>query len=175
MWGDIPGYEGFYQVTESGEVRSISHIRKNGKSSSYLQRGKILKQRLNKKGYYVVRLSKHGVVKDKLVHCLVAATFLPNPDNLPIINHKDECKTNNNLDNLEWCTRRYNQIYSLGKQVINLSTGKIYGSLSEVEKDGYCWRQVSGCCRGITKTHKGEEWGYYDNYKFTEQMYLKGM
>ena len=99
IWKDKKDYEGHYQVSNCGRVKSI----KFGKEI-------ILKQNI-KGGYYSVVLSKNGILKNYLVHRLVAEAFLDNPDNLPQVNHKDECKTNNIVSNLEWCDRKYNVNY----------------------------------------------------------------
>ena len=103
MWKDIPGYEGLYQVSNLGEVRGLKHKGSN--------KVKTLKQATNKRGYKRVNLSKNGKKKNYLVHRLVAMTFIPNPDNLPQVNHKDENPSNNNVNNLEWCTSKYNINY----------------------------------------------------------------
>lgn len=97
------GYEGKYEVSDLGRVRSLNYLRKG--------KAKLLKQQLDKHGYKRVRLYKDGKAKTLLVHRLVTIAFLPNPNNLPMVNHKDENKTNNNVDNLEWCTVSYNNNY----------------------------------------------------------------
>lgn len=83
--------------------------------------GKILKPRVNEKGYHTVCIGRKCI----RVHRMVAECFIPNPDNLPQINHKDEDKTNNSAENLEWCCNRYNQIYSKGKPVQQLKDGEV--------------------------------------------------
>ena len=103
MWKDIPGYERLYQVSNLGNVRSLNYNR-TGEI-------KLLKQSTNKHEYKLVSLCKNGKTKTCKVHRLVAIAFIPNPNNLPIINHKDEDKTNNNVNNLEWCTYEYNVNY----------------------------------------------------------------
>ena len=103
IWKDIEGYEGKYQASNLGNVRSLNY-RKTGEL-------KLLKQSADKKGYKRVRLYKNGKGKTHRVHRLVAIAFLPNPNNYKEVNHKDECKSNNNMNNLEWCTREYNINY----------------------------------------------------------------
>lgn len=103
IWRDIPGYEGKYQVSNTGEVKSLNY-RGSGKT-------KLLKQHCDSKGYKHVSLYKNGKKKVYSVHRLVAMTFIPNPNNLPIINHKDENPSNNNVNNLEGCTYEYNLNY----------------------------------------------------------------
>ena len=114
-WKDIPGYEGLYQVSNTGKVKSLNY-RCTGKE-------KIISQRIRGKGYLAVTLCKNKIVKHYFVHRLVSTAFLPNPYNLPQVNHKDENKQNNfvwvNEDgsvdfeksNLEWCTDEYNKNY----------------------------------------------------------------
>ena len=162
MWKDVKGYEGFYIINEDGDIKSVDHIRKNGKGQ-YMQKGKCLKWRINPSGYKVLRLSKNGKARNEFVHKLVALSFIENPNNYCEVNHIDENKLNSNVKNLEWCSRKHNQVHSLGKKVKRKDTNKIYYSLSEVEEDGFCWRLVSGCCRGINKTHKGIKWEYVDD------------
>ena len=112
IWKDIPDFEGLYQVSNLGNVRVLdryvnSAIRNNDKVK---RKGKILKQ-YNKRGYLQVSLIKNHKRYYFSVHRLVAMAFLPNPDNLPQVNHKDENPLNNNLFNLEWCTAKYNCNY----------------------------------------------------------------
>lgn len=108
IWEDIKGYEGYYMVSSYGRVKSIGGRR--GSSN----KPKILKQGTDTSGYKMVifRVNKHS--KTFKVHRLVAETFIPNPNNLPEVNHKDEDKTNNCVDNLEYCDRLYNIRYGTG-------------------------------------------------------------
>lgn len=117
VWKDIVGYEGLYQISNYGNVKSLK--RKVSNSGSFGDtitiKEKILKnrKRSTKYGYesYSVMLCKNGVNKSFLVHRLVAEHFLQNTNNLPIINHKDEDPLNNHVDNLEWCDYKYNTNY----------------------------------------------------------------
>lgn len=106
IWKEIEGYEGKYQVSNTGEVKSLNY-RGGGKT-------KLLKQIPDKDGYKTIQLCKNGKIKSYKVHRLVAIAFIPNPDNLPIVNHKDEDPSNNNVNNLEWCTQKYNVNYGTG-------------------------------------------------------------
>lgn len=116
-WKEIPGYEGLYQVSNTGRVRSLNY---NGTGKT-----KVLKQATNKDGYKKVTLFKKGKRHYYTVHRLVAITFIPNPNNLPQVNHKDEDKNNNAVWNLEWCTQAYNNIYGTRiEKFINSSKGK---------------------------------------------------
>ena len=109
-WRDIPGYEGLYQVSNLGKIRSLDRYikrrNKNGTLSDYPVRGKIITQFINDKGYYRVHLDR-----SKSVHRLVAQAFIPNPNNLPCVNHKDLNPLNNCVENLEWCSYYYNNHY----------------------------------------------------------------
>ena len=98
VFKDIEGYEGLYQVSNYGNVLSV-------------KRNKFLKPAEQCCGYYQIALSKKCIVKSFLVHRLVAQAFLENPDNLPVVNHLDENRKNNNVSNLEWCTVEHNINY----------------------------------------------------------------
>lgn len=114
IWKNIQGYEGLYQVSNLGRVKSLEKQRDNGKGI-YFTKEKILKLN-NDKNYLGVCLFKNNKRKPFKVHRLVAEAFIPNPDNLPQVNHKDENKQNNRADNLEWCTQKYNNNYN-GRQI----------------------------------------------------------
>lgn len=103
VWKDIEGYEGKYQVSNLGRVRGLDRKNSMGKTV----KGRILKPRKTHAGY----LRAHLCRDDRYIHRLVAEAFIPNPNNLPQINHKDEDKANNSVDNLEWCTCEYNLSY----------------------------------------------------------------
>lgn len=170
-WKPVVGYEELYQVSNWGRVKSLP---RNGT----VKYARILKPGTNRYGYLYVNLCKDGKVKTFTVHRLVAEAFLPNPDNLPCINHKDECKTNNNVDNLEWCTYEYNINY--GTRTERMSKSKINGKRSktvlqytldgqfvrewpsamECDRNGYDQGNVSACCRGKLKKYKNFIWKY---------------
>lgn len=134
VWKDIEGYEGLYQVSNLGRVRSLNY--------NHTGEIKLLKQDISHNGYKRAMLYKDGKMKRYLVHRLVAMTFISNPDDLPIVNHKDENKTNNNVNNLEWCTYKYNNNYGTKKEKLSKSMkGK---SLSEEHK------------KKMSESHKGK-------------------
>ena len=110
-WRSIPGYEGLYEVSSYGRVKSleISYVRKDGRM--YHKPEIILSPKNNGKGYFTICLYKNKTHKYYLIHRLVAQIFIPNPDNLPEVNHRDEDKTNNRVDNLEFCDHKYNVNY----------------------------------------------------------------
>lgn len=114
QWKDIEGYEGKYQVSDLGRVRSLDrtvHTMRFGKPCDIFFRGTIIRQVKRKNGYMKVGLYRNNELKTFNVHRLVAIAFIPNSQNLPCINHKDEDKANNRADNLEWCTYLYNNNY----------------------------------------------------------------
>ena len=166
-WRDIKGYEGKYQVSSHGRVKSLNYHRE-GKE-------KILKPEVLKKGYLRVDLH-NGAKRNKIqVHRLVAEAFIDNPNNYPQVNHKDENKQNNHVENLEWCTNKYNANYgtklekiSKGKnwrasKVECIETGEIFDSLIEAEeKYNIKYQSISACCRGITYTAGGYTWKYIE-------------
>lgn len=108
VWKDISGYEGLYQISDFGNVKSITRMVKSNHGNFRLQREKLLKVRLNNKGYYTVILYKDSHPKTFFVHRLVAIAFIPNENDLPEVNHIDENKLNNYVENLEWVTHKEN-------------------------------------------------------------------
>lgn len=118
VWKDIDGYDGKYQVSNLGRVRKTRFYGK--------PRIHVLKPQMINSGYLKVQLmADDGTVKQRLVHRLVALAFIPNLDNLEMVNHKDENKTNNVVENLEWCSRSYNQKYSLERHP---ERNKVFGN-----------------------------------------------
>jgi hypothetical protein len=100
-WEFIEGTDHMYMISTEGRVLSLAQFNVH-----------LLKPSLNGKGYYFVRIPINGKVRIKQVHRLVAEAFIPNPNNYPCVNHKDEISVNNSVDNLEWCTYEYNAVYS---------------------------------------------------------------
>lgn len=173
-WKPIKDFEGIYEVSNNGEVRSLNHKRKN-KNGFYIQKGKILKCGINTKtGYKMISLSKDGISKTKYIHKLVAETFLDNPNNYECINHKDENKLNNNVDNLEFCTKKYNCRYgNRNKKIAEKLSKKInqydlegnfiktWDSSVQIERIiNINQRNVCLCCKGKRKTVGGYIWSY---------------
>ena len=117
-WRPVVGYEGLYEVSNTGQVRSLDRYVKTCYEAYKLQKGKILNPGKNTNGYLQVVLNCNGKRKTINVHKLVAQAFIPNTDNLPMINHKDEVKTNNSVDNLEWCDVKYNNNYGSRKDKV---------------------------------------------------------
>ena len=135
VWRDIKGYEGLYQVSNLGNVKSLN----------YGNRGKeqIMKPTLLSTGYFQAILTKNKIHKKYSVHRLVADAFLSNPDNLPCINHKDENPSNNVVENLEWCTYSYNVRYGnraikfIQTRRINDPTNESYKRMIETRRLNY--------------------------------------
>ncbi len=110
QWRKVVGYDDYYEVSNLGRVRSIDRTIQYTDGRVVHRKSKILSQKIDR-GYYSVTVSKNNDKKLLKVHRLVAQAFIPNTDNLPCVNHKDENKENNSVDNLEWCTYEYNVNY----------------------------------------------------------------
>ena len=111
IWKDIKGYEGLYQVSTMGRIRSIDRFVNSREGRQKPIKGKLIKIFRNRGGYLQVNLWRNMKYKTYLVHRLVATTYIPNPLNLSQINHIDEDKENNRIENLEWCDAQYNNNY----------------------------------------------------------------
>lgn len=110
-WKDIPGFEGRFQISTTGRVKSLKRQCNNQNAKPYWIQEKILTQWTDKLGYKRLSLFVDGQRHARLVHRLVALAFIPNPENKPQINHKDCNPSNNNVDNLEWCTNKENAVH----------------------------------------------------------------
>ena len=108
QWKDVVGYEGYYQVSSNGNVRSVDRVVVRTDGVRQRRKGKALAKRLNDDGYVTVHLCRDGDGKRVAVHRLVALAFIPNPTGLPEVNHKDFNRTNNSIDNLEWVDHKEN-------------------------------------------------------------------
>lgn len=176
-WRDVAGYEGLYQVSNLGKIKMI----KRG-------RNKILIGRKRGKGYISVTLTKKGCPnKDYYVHRLVAAAFIPNPLNLPQINHINFNKADNSVSNLEWCDNKYNaehratkgfsipkkqkryqkrlrttrQLKPIFQYSLDGQFIKKWSSLSQIQKELGIWHSnIADCCKGISKYSHGFVWSY---------------
>lgn len=179
-WRPVVGYENCYEVSNLGRVRSVERTLNRSDGRKHTVKATLLHQHNHQKGYKVVGLSMDGIQKLAKVHRIVAIAFIPNPDNLSMVNHKDEDKTNNRVENLEWCDNKYNCNY-----------GTVQARLTEIRKKS--WLAVIGtdisgkehrfasiqeaanhvggkapcisqCCRKIQGKHSayGYKWRYED-------------
>lgn len=181
IWKDVPGFEGIYQVSNKGNVKSLDRYVQCADTVRHYK-GCLLKQCKKKNGYMEVRLRRSKIYKPKLVHRLVAEVFISNTEGLPQVNHKDENKRNNCVENLEWCTQAYNNLYGEGhkSRCKNAKNGSIkataravlqysldgefvaeYFSAMEAGRvTGFRQSGISECCNGKQKTAYGYIWKY---------------
>ena len=156
---DIKGYEGLYAITTCGKVWSY-------------RSKKFLRPSNDGRGYLFVGLCKNGTRKQYRIHRLVAEAYIPNPDNLPEVNHKDENKEHNYIGNLEWCDRKYNcnygtrterQAKAVSKPVFCLELNRIFESATTAGKVlGLYQTHITSCCKGSRKTHGSYHWSYME-------------
>lgn len=161
VWKDIVGYEGLYKVSSKGQIYSVKRKRKMNLTT-------------NKNGYKHVKLYTKGKYKTISIHRLVAKTFLENPENHPVVNHLDEDKLNNNVENLEWCTQKQNVNHGTGRQrraeavkmqveqyTLDFQYIKTYKSAIDIQKElGFHQSAISRVCRGERKTAYKYIWKY---------------
>jgi hypothetical protein len=114
IWKDIEGYDGYYQISNFGRVKSLSRKSYNGKGY-FNSKEKFLKHRATNKGYYNYSLTKNNKTIDFLAHRLIAVAFIDNPLNKKTVNHKDSVRTNNSISNLEWASHRENHCHRVSK------------------------------------------------------------
>ena len=160
IWKDIPGFEGMYQASNLGNIKSLSRKVDN----RYMLQERVLKPALNAQGYLFVVLCKKGKTFDKRVNRLVAEAFIPNPYKKTYVNHKNEIKTDNNVENLEWMTPKENSNYSV-KKIKQYSKNneyiKTWNNLEiikeqlEIDKGN-----IIKCCQGKRQTAGGYRWEY---------------
>lgn len=177
IWKDIKGYEKRYQVSNLGRIKSLERTI----STKYFNRKNIVKEKLltpfiTNCGYCVVTLFLNGKRTKHLVHRIVAETFLPNSNFLPFVNHIDENKLNNHVENLEWCTARYNVNYSntIRKAIATRKRKisqfekldkfiKTYESAAAASREsGIPQSSITFACQGKYKTAGGYIWKYYE-------------
>lgn len=169
VWKDIKDYEGFYQVSNLGNVRTKDRYISNGNGIQF-KKSKMLKPIKMKNGYLKVSLSKNGKVKQTYIHRLVAQSFLPNKNNYDCINHKDENKVNNIVSNLEWCNHTYNNRYSdilsrprkkVSQYDINGNYIKTYKSVCDAQRETKIPQgEISRVARKERKQCHGYVWIY---------------
>lgn len=173
VWKDIKGFEGLYQVSNLGRVRSLDRYVDYGYSIAY-RKGKIMKAGKISNGYMQVELTNGKKIIHALVHRLVAEAFIPNPYNLPQVNHKDEKTSNNSVDNLEWCTSKENINYGTGikrrSQKLSVKVvkcdmnGNEIEEFSSIQEASRITRISAGniclCCKGKREQASGFKWKY---------------
>lgn len=171
-WLPVAGFEGLYEVSDQGRVKSLKRLVKRKTKGDYIVKERILKPFTRGDGYVFVPLSKNGTRCTKSVHRLVAEAFIPNPDNLPEVNHKDENKSNNELGNLEWCDQEYNSNYGTSKVRLGDKVAKkvsaidVHGrvvatfrSQSDAERmTGISQSSISACINSVQSTAGGYSW-----------------
>lgn len=184
MWKDVKGYESTYKISDTGEIWSKDRMCVDSKGRKRFRKGQKIKPDIAPNGYYRVTLANGGKKKQRYLHRLLAEHFIPNPLNLPQINHKDGDKLNCNIDNLEWVTVQQNVIHAYEHKLIDHVRGnrhpnygkcggdskrakkvtainvithevKTYDSMIETKKDGFLPSEVSRCCN-----HGGTHHGF---------------
>lgn len=174
VWKDIPGYEGLYKVSNLGRVKSLP---KFGWTDKTKRNGGIMSQYFYK-GYYNVKLCINQKYRQFQVHRLVALAFIPNPKDLPFINHKDENSINNAADNLEWCTHEYNINYGtrnakvakklsipVAQYTVSGTLIETFSSLHEASKEtGINISHICNVCKCLRNKAGGFIWKYVQNH-----------
>ncbi|WP_394897654.1 NUMOD4 domain-containing protein [Clostridium butyricum] len=170
IWKDIAGYEGLYQVSNLGRVKSLPREKWNGKSFQKLNE-KILKVVVNKSGYVQVALCKKSKYKNLYVHRLVARAFIDNPENKKEVDHINTIRNDNRVENLRWVTPKENNnneltIVNRGKKVVCITTGIKFNSIREASEFYSCDNSdIAKCCKN-KKNYAGKyngqklEWKY---------------
>lgn len=173
-WRPMVGFEGLYAVSNTGKILRCQRIDSNNR----LRKGILLKPKINKGGYRTIGLTKDGKRKYYMVHRLVASTFIKNPYNLPQVNHKDENRQNNRVDNLEWCTPKYNINYgnSIRKRSKSVRQYTLNGLFIHEYVSGFEASRLNNISRtnlynalnGNTDSAGGFLWKYTDDEKRKE-------
>lgn len=171
-WKDIPEYEGYYQASTLGKIRSVARlISQKGHKNDYIRtmKGKTIQPRLQNSNYQLVWLSKNGEINPLLVHRIIAAAFIENLNCHPCINHKNGIKTDNRIENLEWCSYSENIKHShtlLGRKEITkpifcVELHRAFKSQTEASKELNINRgAISHVLNGLTKTAGGYSWKF---------------
>lgn len=144
QWKDIPGYEGRYQVSDRGDVKSLAfkqrYLLRNGQEAWRTTKERLISRQITNSGYFIVHLYADGLRKAHTVHSLVAKAFIPNPDNLPEVNHRDGRKSNCRVVNLEWTSRSDNKHHAVATglntqaRAVVAPNGNVYHSIAQAAK-----------------------------------------
>lgn len=179
------GFEDFYEVSNLGRIRSVDRVVES-KRGPLNYKGRMISTPPNSDGYPAFNFCRAGSKKSAKVHQVVAKAFIPNPEGYPEVNHIDENKENNNVSNLEWCTREHNMNHGTGLQRmrehpnqverrensrvpivgIRISDEKLirFESISEADRSGFQRRSLWSALNGYDKSHKGYVWCYEEDY-----------
>lgn len=189
-WRPVVGFEGLYEVSNKGRVKSLACIRRTTNGGLKKTLPKILTPAISRCGYNQYCLHYYnGSKKNMRGNRLVAMAFIPNPDNLPYVNHKDENKLNDEVENLEWCTPKYNVNYGTAKIRASFNNGH-NKSVCQYDMDGnfinrfynihQAAKSVNGqhttivqCCRHQTLSYKSYIWLYSDDTEYLAEVVLK--
>lgn len=195
IWKDIKGYEGLYQISNFGRVKSLERLTKrNGRN--YLIKEKLLSLHPDKDGYMLVNLNNLSKSYPYKVHRLVCEAFIANPENKPCVDHINTIKDDNRVENLRWCTHkencnnpishqklvdasipRYSKDNPNAKAVIQFTTsGKVvrkWDTMKDAADNlGINYTNISKCCRGIRKQFNGSVWKYYNGFFMGDMIYI---
>lgn len=161
IWKDIPNYEGMYQASTLGRIKSINS---SCRDSDIIMSDNVI----SPTGYKIVNFKRGKNPKTFLVHRLIAITFIPNPNSYPIVNHKNENKLDNRVENLEWCnasyncsygSKKHNQTIKLGKKVLCVELNQEFSSFGEAGRIlNIPYQNISRCCKNKLKTAGGYHW-----------------
>lgn len=179
-WRNIKGYEGYYQVSDTGLVKAISRtvLFADGRRRGYPEKLLPVKEWFkNGKGYLMVSLTKHHKTEKFSVHRLVAEAFIPNPNNYPQVNHKDEDKSNNCVENLEWCDAKYNNQYSNAVKITQYDRQwnaiKTWGCISDAARElGIHAPNIIMCCLKKARSAGGFFWCYESDKSKSNELVL---
>ena len=141
VWKDLPNYEGIYQISNYGSIRSLDHYVKS-KVNKRIQYGRVRKPQLSKKGYLQISIIKNGKKLNTGIHRLVAIAFIPNINNYEQVNHIDSNKLNNNVSNLEWCTNKQNADHATKNNLRRCNYGEKHHMTKLKDKDVFNVRKL---------------------------------
>lgn len=170
QWKDIEGFEGLYQVSSDGQVKSLSReveTANKGGVFTKIIRERLLKPQIDQRGYLYVNIYKDNKMHSKRIHKLVASAFISNPNKYDDVHHKDHNAKNNTTSNLMWINKNeHNTIHSSekAKKVYQYTLDgdliKVWNSIKECGMNGFSRGTISDCCNGKYKQHKGYRWSF---------------